>query len=404
MTPKARAWIAVGLLWGVGYSNYLTRFMLITMHGSVVAAIPMSDTQFGLLMSVFLWIYGVANPIGGFLADRLGRSRVILTSLIAWTLLTLVTPLAHTFGQLLAVRAAFGIAQACYIPAACALIADYHQGSTRSFATGLHMTGVTLGVATSGLGGLLAERHSFGFAFISIGLASLVYSLILIFFLRDPPRSAAEPTTGEPVEFGPALRSLFGSLSFDCALIYWGLIGAVTWAITTWMPTHMQEHYHLAQSTAGFWANGALFLVGLPGLLAGGAWADRWSKRNRRAPIYVPAIGMLLSVPVFWLSAQGHVLAFLIINLLVWGVANSFAAANMMPILCLIADRRYRATGYGVLNAASAAFGGVAIYYGGALRDSHLDLSRFFPWLGMTVAGCALLLLTVRTTSKHNHG
>ena len=53
--PSARAWLVLALLWVVGFSCYLTRNLLTTMHGSLVAAIPMSDTQFGLLTSVFLW-------------------------------------------------------------------------------------------------------------------------------------------------------------------------------------------------------------------------------------------------------------------------------------------------------------------------------------------------------------
>jgi sugar phosphate permease len=399
MSTKGRAWLTVALLWGVGYSNYLTRYILITMHGSVVKAIPMTDTQFGLLTSIFLWIYGCANPVGGFLGDRIGRSRIILASMIAWSALTICTAFIHSFTALLILRAFMGISQACYIPAAVALIADYHPGTSRSFATGVHMTGVTLGVATSGMGGWLAERHSIAFVYSTIGSLSLIYGLILLFFLRDAPRAVPTAALPEPakIRFGAALASLFSNLSFNCALVYWGLIGAATGVIVAWMPTYMQERFNLAPGTAGFYANGCLFLVGIPGLIAGGAWADRWARTNRRAPIYVPAIGILVAVPTFWLSGYAHAIQWVLLNLIVWGIGNSFAAANMMPTLCLIIDGRYRATGYGVLNAASAAISGIAIYYGGALRDSKVDLGHYLPWMGVGIAGCAGLLLTVRT-------
>ena len=77
----SRAWLVVGLLWIVGCLNYLDRVMLITMRLSVKEAIPMSDAQFGLLTTVFLIVYAVLSPVGGFIADRLSCSRTIIFSL-----------------------------------------------------------------------------------------------------------------------------------------------------------------------------------------------------------------------------------------------------------------------------------------------------------------------------------
>ena len=93
----------------------------------------MSDAQFGLLTSVFLWVYGLFSPLAGFLADRFSRSRVIFISLLLWSTVTWLTGYSTTFGQLLASRVLMGITEACYIPASLALIVDYHRGTTRSF-------------------------------------------------------------------------------------------------------------------------------------------------------------------------------------------------------------------------------------------------------------------------------
>ncbi len=136
-----RAWLVVALLWVVALLNYLDRMMLTTMRDSIKAAIAMNDEQFGLLTSVFLGVYGLLSPLGGYLADRFSRSRVIVGSLLVWSLVTWLTGHAQTFEQLLAARALMGLSEACYIPAALALIADYHRGPTRSLATGIHMTG-----------------------------------------------------------------------------------------------------------------------------------------------------------------------------------------------------------------------------------------------------------------------
>src|SRR5688500_2679911 len=113
ISPR-RAWLVVGLLWLPGCINYLDRVMITTMRSSLLEAIPMSDAQYGLLTTVFLLFYAVLSPFAGFLADRIGRTRVIIGSLIAWSIVTWLTGYASTFEQLLISRALLAISEVCY--------------------------------------------------------------------------------------------------------------------------------------------------------------------------------------------------------------------------------------------------------------------------------------------------
>ncbi len=187
-----RAWLIVALLWFVGLFNYLVRIMLTTMHGSIVDAIPMTEAQFGLLTSVFLWVYGLLSPFAGFLSDRFSRSRVIGISLVAWSAVTWLTAYATNLHQLIAMRALMGVSEACYLPAALALITDYHRGPTRSFATGVHMTGILFGAALGGFGGLIAEHTTWHYAFSLVGAGGVIYCGVLVWALRDSPRESDE--------------------------------------------------------------------------------------------------------------------------------------------------------------------------------------------------------------------
>ena len=402
-----RAWLVVALLWVVGCLNYLDRVIITTMRGSVVEAIPMTDAQFGLLTSVFLWIYAILSPFAGFLADRFNRSRVIVVSLLVWSVVTLLTAFCHTFGELLATRALMGISEACYIPAALALISDYHRGATRSLATGVHMSGIMVGSGLGGLGGWIAEHHGWQHAFFIFGAIGIGYTVLVFLLLRDRPAAAtADPAPSEArapqitpptgIDFLAALRSLFGRPAFLLALGYWGLLGLTGWAIVGWMPTYLQEHFALPQGKAGLYTTLSLQLSALAGVLLGGYLADRWSRVNPRGRVHIVFIGLLTAAPGVALTASTDWLPAAVAGLAIYGLTKSFSDANMMPILCTVADERYRATGYGVLNFFSCSIGGVASLAGGMLRDAKIDGSRIFQVAAASMLICAALVYFIR--------
>jgi MFS family permease len=394
-----RAWLIVALLWVVGCLNYLDRVMLTTMRSSLVEAIPMTEAQFGLLTSAFLWVYAGLSPFAGYLADRVGRSRVIIVSLFVWSLVTWATGHVTTYEQLFTTRLLMGISEACFLPAALALVADYHRGTTRSLATGLLLGGVMVGAAGGGLGGWLAERHHWGFAFTLFGLVGVAFAFVLVLFLRDVPRdqdknaaTVAEP----PIQLGGALRSLFSSGSFIITFFYWGLLGVAAWMVIGWMPTYLQEHFSLTQGKAGLIATFYVNIASLIGLIVGGAWADRWSRTNRRACLYVTVIGLFIAVPAILVVSHTSFLPFAIGGLVLYGLTIAFTSSEMMPILCLILDPRYIATGFGVLNLFACAVGGATTYAGGAMRDMQIDVSRLFEAGAAGIVICAVMLLFVK--------
>jgi MFS family permease len=395
--PRPGAWLVVILLAVVAALNYLDRVTLTTMRTSLIEAIPMTDTKFGLLTSVFLWFYACMSPVGGFLADRVSRAKVIIGSLFLWSAATWLTARATASNELLVARAFMGISEACYLPAALALIADYHPGRTRSFATGLHMIGISVGQGLGGLGGWIAERHSWQYTFSLFGGVGVVYSLILLLTLRDATTDRLSVKTPRPsVKFGTAFTSLIGSGAFRLALAYWGLLGVATWAVIGWLPTLLGERFHLTQGAAGLSATGLLQPAVWIGLLIGGAWSDRWSQTHKRGRIFVTMIGLGIAAPsiFFAVNAQAYWLA--MAAFMLWALSTAFANANMMPILCLIVDERYRATGYGLLNLFSSIVGGLTIYIGGALRDAHIAVDRIFICAAFLTAFCVVLLALIR--------
>lgn len=391
------AWLVVAMLWLVGLLNYLDRLAFTTMRGPIKLDVPMTDAKFGLLMSIFLWVYAAFSPLCGFLADRVGRQRVIVTSLAFWSAATWFSGHAQTFNELFWSRGLMGISEACYIPAALALIADYHRGPTRSLATGLHNSGSYVGIVLGGAGGYVAEYYGWRFGFTVLGAIGVGYALVLIFFLRDAPAerpAAIETSTAKPA--AGMWSALFSQPGFYVLLAVDLIVGMVNWPIYTWLPTFLQEHFSLEPGPAGILATGDIQVASFAGALAGGIWADRWSRRRRQGRVWVPAIGYLAAAPCMFLAATSHALPAAIFGLAVFGLGRGFFDANLMPILREVVDPRYSATGYGFLNAISSAAGGLTAYAGGAMKDRGIDLSYIFQGCAAALALTAILLLLVR--------
>lgn len=404
MTPSTdlklstRAWLIVAVLWVIAALNYLDRLMITTMRDSVKADIAMTDAQFGLLTSVFLWVYGIFSPFGGFLADRFGRTRVILGSLFIWSAVTWATGHMRTFEGMLIARAIMGLSEACYIPAALALIADYHRGSTRSLATGLHMSGIYTGAALGGVGGHIAEAHGWRDGFTWFGLAGVVYAGVAIWLLRDAPRPAvAEATTrSEGVSLPRALRALFSQPAFGLLAASFALVSLANWGIYGWLPTYLREHFGLGMGSAGMAATGYVQVASFAGVLIGGIWADRWSRKQPRARALVPAIGYAVAAPCLFLGIGADWLPLAIAALVLYGLARGFYDANLMPVLRSAVDERFSATGYGVLNLMGCLVGGAMVYVGGWLKDAQVDLALVFRVSAAGLLLTALILFSLR--------
>lgn len=392
-------WLLVGLLCVVGALNYLDRMIITTMRTSIVEAIPMTDGQFGLLSSVFLWVYGFSSPFAGYLADKFSRSKVIIASLFVWSMVTWMTSLATTYEQLLLTRALMGISEAFYIPAALALIIDYHSGKTKSTATGLHIGGVYVGQSLGFIGAWLAETHSWNYAFTVFGIIGIVYSGILLFLIKDKTPEKKEQTNIETKDnkeesfgFIVGVRALFKNRLFKLALIVWGLSGAISWMINGWLPTYYKEQFNLSQTEAGIYSTAYFFPAMLGGVIAGGAIADWWYRKNKNARILLPAIGFLIAVPGIFIASYTPIVWVTVLGFTLFAFVRPFLDANMMPILDMIADKRYLATGYGILNLCSCVIGGIGIYMAGVLRDGNINLSLIFQVAALTMLICAFFL------------
>ncbi|HYR58308.1 MAG TPA: MFS transporter [Chthoniobacteraceae bacterium] len=395
----SHAWLVVALLWPVALLNYLDRQLVATMKKSIMADIPSiaTDENYGRLMAIFLWIYAVLSPVGGFCADRFNRRWTVIVSLGVWSLVTWLTGQARTFDQMWWARAAMGVSEACYMPAALALIASFHTGPTRSRAIGIHQTGIYAGLALGGIGGVIADS-SFGWraGFKWFGFAGVAFAIVLLFAL--PSAAPPDDERGEKknaVSAGAALGSLLGAGAFILLVLYFTLPAMPGWVMKNWLPSVLADKFHLAQGKAGFSATLYVTLASLVGALLGGTLADRWMHYTSRGRIYLSAIGTALCIPALFGVGCAPTLGVAIVFLILYGIGWGFFDANNMPILCQIARPEYRATGYGLMNLVSVSGGAWVTVKLGALRDQGTPPSTIFTMCALAAAVSVVLVLLI---------
>lgn len=391
-------WVVVGLLWVVALLNYMDRQMLSTMQEAMkVDIVELNKAEaFGALMAIFLWIYGFMSPVAGIIADRANRKWLVVGSLFVWSAVTFLMGYAENFHQLYGLRAVMGVSEALYIPSALSLIADWHEGKSRSLAVGVHMTGLYVGQAIGGFGATAAAAFSWQATFHWFGIVGIVYSLILVFFLHENPihNMSVGKVDKNRKEKKPsvlsALSLLFTNWAFWIILFYFAAPSLPGWATKNWLPTLFAGSLDIPMSEAGPISTITIAVSSFIGVILGGILSDRWVQKNIRGRIYTGAIGLGMTIPALLLLGFGHSFISVIGAGLLFGIGFGIFDANNMPILCQFVSAKHRATAYGIMNMTGVFAGAAVTEVLGKWTDGG-NLGQGFAMLSIVVAVALIL-------------
>lgn len=407
---KFYPWLVVALLWVVALLNYMDRQMLSTMQDAMKFDIVelQKAEAFGALMAVFLWIYGIVSPFAGVVADRVSRKKLVVGSLFVWSAVTYLMGYASDFIQLYWLRALMGVSEALYIPSALSLIADWHEGKSRSLAIGIHMTGLYVGQAVGGFGATIAATFSWHSTFYWFGIIGIAYSVVLALLLHDKPKAAAavaaspDPATlmkKESVWRG--LSVVLSTWAFWVILIYFAVPSLPGWATKNWLPTLFADNLGLDMAQAGPMSTITIAASSFVGVLLGGVMSDKWVLRNIRGRIYTSAIGLGMTIPALVLLGFGHSVVAVVGAGMLFGIGFGMFDANNMPILCQIISAKYRATAYGIMNMVGVFAGAAVTHLLGKWTDGG-NLGMGFAVLGgIVIVALVLQLACLRPTSDN---
>lgn len=406
-------WMVVALLWVVALLNYMDRQMLSTMRDAMAVDITdlESKVMFGKIMAAFMWIYGFMSPISGIVADRVSRKWLIVVSLAVWSAVTLMMGYASTYNEVYWLRAAMGVSEALYIPAALSLIADYFAGRQLSLAVGIHMTGLYMGQAVGGFGAFVASHLSWQSTFHWFGIVGIVYAVILIALLHEKrgaepanrvaePRSSLADTLRTGIKgVGSSLGMLLTCAAFWAILFFFATSSVPGWATKNWLPTLFADSLGIDMVWAGPVATITIAFASFVGVMVGGPLADRWAKSNLRGRIYTSSIGLSMMIPSLVLMGYGTSLVAAVGAGLLFGFGYGLFDANNMPILCQFVGSRSRATAYGIMNMSGLFIGALATNVLGTLADEGLMGMGFAFMAGALVLALIAQLVVLKPTT-----
>lgn len=299
--PTRRLALSILLvLTAINFVNYLDRQVVYAVLEPMSQELGASDTQSGLLATVFLVAYMIASPLVGPLGDRIPRKHITAASVAVWSLGTVGSGLAPDYATLFGTRVVVGIGEAGFAAIAPTVVADLFAPAGRGRKLAFFYLATPMGSALGYLlGGAVAQTHGWRAAFFVAGGPGLVLAVIAL-LLPEPARGAMDPpevASAEPMPMRRALSRLWRSPAWRINTAGTTLMTFAIGGLAAWMPTFLQRAHGLTVGEAGTGFGAVTVVAGLVGTLLGGWLGDRAQARDAGGYFRVSGLGFLLGIP-----------------------------------------------------------------------------------------------------------
>lgn len=288
--------VALVLLTAMNFVNYLDRYILPAVQEQVKGEFKISDDQIGSLTLWFFAAYVLSSPITGYLGDRFRRKPMIVTAALLIAGMNFLTASVHDYMSLNLRHAALGIGEASFGIFAPALLADFYAENRRNSVLTIFNIAIPVGAALGYLaGGMIGHSHGWRMAFIASAVPGALLALLILFFMREPPRAKAGD--GKAKADKGSVLSLLSNKAYLSSILGYAAVTFSLGGISWWMVSFLQRLNGYSQESAGTIMGGITVVCGLGGTVSGGLLANWWSKKTPKALYLVPAVSAVLAVP-----------------------------------------------------------------------------------------------------------
>jgi MFS family permease len=323
----------------------------------------LSVTTVGVVIACYGAGSLISQPLGGWLADRVGRRQTMVIGLVASAVALGVLGVSRPVWALGASAILVGLAMDIYRPAASAAVADLVSPAARPRAFALVYWAINLGVSVSGvLGGFLAER-GWWLLFVLDALTCLAFAALIARGVPDVASAHPEHDSGG---YGPVLRDrlavMLSALTLVSACVY--IQAYVTLPLAIARDGLPPSAYGIA------YAVNPIAIIAIQPLTLG--WL------SARPPVTVFAASIAVLGAGFGLTGFAHSTVAYAATVFVWTMGEIAFNAVMPTIVNSIAPAHLRGRYNGLIGLAY----GASALIGPLAGTAALEAGRWVVWGG----------------------
>jgi sugar phosphate permease len=409
-SPTKTRWMVLLLISLMYMITYMDRTGISIAAPGMAKEFRLSQTQIGIVFSVFLWAYAIGQIPLGSLADRLGPRLVFLIIVPFWSVMTAMTAIAGGLASLVVIRFVFGLAEAGAFPTATRAMQLWFPKAERGIVHGVTHSFSRFAVAIVPFIAVnIMVALGWRWIFYLFGAAGLLWSAAFYLVYRNLPeehprvnqselaliRGCDSSGTIKPVDLhqqlAPPWRIIFRSanmwyIAAGYCCFYYG-----TYFYMTWFPTYLLEYRHLSLKAVGTLASLPL-LAGMVGDIVGGTLTDKVYRKTGRlkfARRIVAAPAMLASgvclIPAALTHSSWTAILCLTASLFFLELVISPAWAVPMDV-----GGEYSGTVSGVMNMAGSLAASLSPIIFGALVQRGFWITPFFITAGVLLTGALI--------------
>ncbi|RAS84381.1 MFS transporter [Priestia endophytica] len=361
---------------------YADRNILSPVMGDIGEEWNLSQTELGLMSTVFFASYAFMQIPTGFLADKFGRVRVLVTGYIIFGVATYLSGAVTTFALFLLMRALTGLGEGTYYGSQYGISSNITPKKYRGLVSALINSGMALGISL----GLIAASYftytldkGWQFSFYLFAIPTVIVAILIGIFVRDGNKEE-KVLTAVPTE-NVSLKQLF-TKNHICVyiIIFCSLYGF--FGMLTWLPYYLQTARGVDGSQTGIIAS-LVPWASIPGAIFFGYISDR-VKSKKPLIISLAVAGAFLQIVIPYTESY----SLLLTGLVLYGLLGKLALDPVLiSYIADITPASMYSKVYGFFNFSGMLSSIFAPYITGYFADRTGSLE-----LGFYLSGALLLV------------
>ncbi|MFJ4656789.1 MFS transporter [Nocardia sp. NPDC088792] len=381
---KTREWRQLALLSGLLSMDSSESAVVSTLFPALRSALGLPLSALGILVAISKIIWMIFGPIWVYVAQRIGRKKVLVMFCGLWGLWSCAAGLSQNFAQLLALYAIAAIGYAAGGPLVNGILADLFDESRRGRAAGWLYGGTALIGAVLGplFGQLSRIPDGWRYGFFTAGAITVLFGLIVWRFFEDPAIGAAESKAAAPPQAMKRsdVRELLAGRTLRLIIVQ--RLTSSQLALTSFGVVYLVDVRHFSTATASIVLPFALLTYVL-GTIIGGFVSDRaqhWFPRAGRLGVWQASVlgwglAAAAATQIGWASIWIYAAIFALLGLL-----QGFVPGSNRPILMAVTKPELRSAAFSLMIGAESLGWALSTLLIGFLGD-RIGLQTTFLWL-----------------------